>query len=170
MIAVLLSFFVAAVLFLGWVVFFGAPWVPSHTKDVKKAFTELYKLDKKDYIVDFGAGDGKVLKIAAQKGAKGMGIELNPIMALIATIRLIGNKGMKVKIGNYLLVDLPSETTVVYVFGDGRDIGKVYNRVESEAKRLGKTLYLISYAFPVPKKREAGYDGSSYLYKLGGKE
>ena len=166
MMAFLLSFFAVAILFLGWVVFFGAPWVPSHTKDVQKAFTELYKRGNKDFLVDFGAGDGKVLKIAARKGARGMGIELNPLMALVAALRLSRNKDMKVKVGNYLMIDLPEETTVVYVFGDGRDIGKVYKRAESEAKRLGKTLYLISYAFPVPKMREVGYDGSSYLYKL----
>lgn len=166
MMTILFSFIAIVVLFVGWVVFFGAPWVPSHKKDVERAFTKLYKLGKKDFVVDFGAGDGKVLAIAARKGARGMGIELNPLLALVAVLRLIAFKEMKVRVGNYLMVDLPTDTTIVYVFGDGRDITKVYKRVQSEANRLNKTIHLISYAFPVPKVKEDGFDGTGYLYKI----
>ena len=164
---ILWSFIAVFVLFMGWVVFFGAPWVPSHRRDVKKAFSELYKLDKKDFVVDFGAGDGKVLQIASKMGAKGgLGIELNPLLYLVAVVRLACIKNTRMKIGNYLQVKIPEETTVVYVFGDGRDITKVYNRVREEARRLDKTLFLISYAFPVPKKKEENFDGTSYLYRI----
>lgn len=163
---ILWSFVAVFLVFLGWVVFFGAPWVPSHKRDVKKAFTELYKLGKDDLVVDLGAGDGKVLKIASKYGAKGFGIELNPFLFLVAKLRLLGVKGAQMKLGNYLTVQLPRKTTVVYVFGDGRDITRVYNRVKEEANRLGRTLFLISYAFPVPKVKEEDFDGTSYLYRI----
>ena len=167
MMMILWSFIAVFLIFLGWVVFFGAPWVPSHKKDVKKAFTELYKLSEKDLLVDLGSGDGKVLKIASRFGAKGYGIELNPLLTLVAKIRLIGAKHIYIKLGNYLTTPLPKKTTVVYIFGDGRDIVKVYKRVQEEARRLDRTLFLISYAFPVPKVKEENFDGTSYLYRIG---
>ncbi len=164
---VLFVLIASIVLFMGWVVFFGAPWVPSHTKDVEKAFTELYKLGSKDLLVDFGAGDGKVLKIALKHGASVFGIELNPLLALISKLRLLGIKEARIQLGNYLQVALPKETTVVYTFGDGRDVVKIYNRIKTEAKRLDKTIYLISYAFPIRNVKETKFDGTSYLYKIG---
>ena len=164
---VLFKFIAGIVLFMGWVVFFGAPWVPSHTKDVEKAFTKLYKMGSDDFLVDFGAGDGKILKIAKKYGARGFGIELNPILVLLSKLRFLGARDVNIRLGSYLQVALPKETTVVYTFGDGRDVLKIYNRVKTEAERLEKTIYLISYAFPVKNVKEFKFDGTSYLYKVG---
>ena len=52
----------------------GAPYVPSEQKDLERAFTKLYKISKKDYLVDLGAGDGIVLKAAASHGAKAISL------------------------------------------------------------------------------------------------
>ena len=163
---ILFALIAGIVLFMGWVVFFGAPWVPSHTRDVEKAFTKLYRMSSGDFLVDFGAGDGKILKIAKKFGAKGLGIELNPILVLVSRLRFLGVKDVKIQLGSYLQIALPKETTVVYTFGDGRDVIKIYNRVKSEAERLKKTIYLISYAFPVRNIKECKFDGTSYLYKI----
>ena len=120
-----------------------------------------------DFLVDFGAGDGKILKIAKKYGARGFGIELNPILVLLSKLRFLGARDVNIRLGSYLQVALPKETTVVYTFGDGRDVLKIYNRVKTEAERLEKTIYLISYAFPVKNVKEFKFDGTSYLYKVG---
>ena len=73
---------------LSFTAFFGAPYVPSLKSELKKAFTKLYPLSEKDTLIDLGAGDGVVLKVASEFKAKGIGIELNPVFALISKFRL----------------------------------------------------------------------------------
>ncbi|HEU4716091.1 MAG TPA: hypothetical protein VFS14_04660, partial [Candidatus Saccharimonadales bacterium] len=63
----------AVVLLFGFVVFRGAPYVPSHKKDVAIAFEELYEVGKNDVVVDVGSGDGIILRMAAKRGARAVG-------------------------------------------------------------------------------------------------
>ncbi len=142
--------------------FTGAPYVPSKKVDLKTAFTELYPLSKKDTLIDFGAGDGAVLKAAADYGAKTIGIELNPILALIAKLRTHA----QIVCMSYYHYHFPPETTVVYLFGDSRDIKKMYTKIEKEAKRLNKAIYLISLGFPVPGQKIKKQRGAYYLYQI----
>ena len=72
------------VLLFGFVVFRGAPYVPSKRRDIKRAFEELYPLDDSDTLVDIGSGDGVVLRMAAKRGAHAVGYELNPILVLVS--------------------------------------------------------------------------------------
>ena len=65
----------------------GAPYVPSKREQVKQAFSELYKVSKKDFLIDLGSGDGVVLEMAREKGARVLGVELNPVMVLYARVR-----------------------------------------------------------------------------------
>ena len=41
--------------------FTGAPYVPSHRRDIQRVFREGVKLTKDDVVLDIGAGDGVVL-------------------------------------------------------------------------------------------------------------
>ena len=61
---------------------------------------------------------------------------------------------------------LPEKTTVVYVFGVGRDGDRLYDHLEAEAKRLGRDLVLISYATPAKKHRPDREFEAYYLYKI----
>lgn len=144
----------------------GAPYVPSKQKDLEKAFTKLYGLSKKDYLIDLGAGDGVVLKAAATHGAKALGVEINPLLAICTSLKLRRVKGVNVRCGDMYIFELPPETTVVYAYANNFTIPRLYKRVRSEAKRLNKTIYLISNAFDFKdikaQKRLAPY----YLYKI----
>ena len=46
--------------------FTGAPYVPSHRRDIQRVFREGVKLTKDDVVLDIGAGDGIVLIEAAK--------------------------------------------------------------------------------------------------------
>lgn len=136
------------VMAFGFVVVRGAPYVPSKKRDLKKAFTELYPMTGDDVLVDIGAGDGIVLREAMRAGAaRAIGYELNPILVLIA--RWLGRKApnASVVLQDFWYAKLPTETTIVYTFGDGRDIDKMAKKVADEAERLQKPLYFISYGF-----------------------
>lgn len=142
--------------------FTGAPYVPSRREDLNTAFTQLYPLGKKDTLIDLGAGAGAVMLAAEKHGAKTIGIELNPLLALIARLRTKGQVVCK----SYYYYNFPKDTTVVYVFGDSRDIAKIYQKVQTEATRLKKPLYLISLGFQIPEQTPEKQVGASFLYKI----
>ena len=154
------------VLAFGFMAFTGAPYLPSKRKDIERAFTELYKLTENDHVVDIGAGDGIVLRVASSRGARATGYEINPVIALIARFLSRGDSLVSVRVANLWSVAFPDDTTVVYVFGDTRDIKKMYAKVEEQATRLGRTLNLISYGFPVPGRQAVKKVGVSHLYRV----
>ena len=162
----ILPIFAILVLILGFTTFFGAPYVPSFKSELIKAFTKLYKLSSKDLLIDLGAGDGVVQKTASQYGAKSIGIELNPILALIAKFRLRKIEDAKIITKNFYNYEFPDETTVVYVFGDSRDIEKIKKKIEAESKRLKKDLYVISNGFEFHGYTAEKQVGSYHLYKI----
>lgn len=143
----------------------GAPYVPTHRRVLKKAFTDLYPLTSSDVLVDIGSGDGVVLRAAAKRGAKAVGYELNPFLYGISRI-LSRNPLIRVKLADFWYATLPQDTTVVYTFGESRDIAKMYALVQKTASQFGRPLYFISFGFAVPGEKQHKYDGSFYLYKV----
>ncbi len=158
--------FAVIVIFLGFTAFFGAPYVPSLKSEVVKAFTKLYKISDKDLLIDLGAGDGIVQKIAGNYGAKSVGVELNPFFALIAKFRLRKTKNAKIIIKNFFKYEFPKETTVIYVFGDSRDLTKIFKKIEIEAKRLKKPLKVISYGFQTKDYKLLNQVDAYFLYEV----
>jgi hypothetical protein len=153
------------IVLFGFVVFRGAPYVPSKRKEIAQAFTELYALDNDDLLVDIGSGDGIVLREASRRGARAVGYELNPLLVLIS--RFISRKDDKVStyLADFWRVKLPAETTVVYTFGESRDIARMAKKVSEEADRLGKPLAFISFGFMVPGQEPLKKLGAYYLYQ-----
>lgn len=148
--------------------FIGAPYVPSHTRQVRKAFRALRPLHGKDVLVDIGSGDGVVLREALRGGAgKVIGYEINPFLVVVAKLRLYkSGANSEVKLANFWHVSFPPEVTVVYTFGESRDIAKMYKKVEQEATRLDREIDFISYAFAVPGRACKTHRGSHYLYRV----
>ena len=56
--------------------------------------------------------------------------------------------------------------TVVYTFGESRDIVKMAKKVASEATHLGRPLMFISYGFAVPGYEPVKKYGAHYLYQI----
>lgn len=69
-------------------VFWGAPFVPS-TMRVAKRMLELADVQPGQKVVDLGAGDGRIVILAAKNfGAKAVGVEIDPTRWLIANLRI----------------------------------------------------------------------------------
>ncbi len=154
------------ILAFGFVVFFGAPYVPSRRKHIRAAFDELYKLDSKDVLLDLGAGDGVVLREAARYGAQAVGYELNPLLVWVT--RLLSRKypTVQAKLANIWTTPFPDDTTIVYLFSDARDIKRLTRRIEDETTRLEHTLYVLSYGFELPGYTSIGQQGAYHLYEI----
>ncbi|MEI6228928.1 MAG: hypothetical protein WCP11_02825 [Candidatus Saccharibacteria bacterium] len=153
-------FAVIIVLIFGFVVFRGSPYVPSRKRYINQAFTELYAVSKKDFLVDIGSGDGIVLREAAKLGARAIGYEINPILVVIANLISIKNPKVKTNLADFWFARLPDETTLVYVFSVQRDIKRLANKLQKEVNRIGEPIHLISYAgdfdqFRMIKKKAA---------------
>lgn len=151
----------------GLVVFRGAPYVPTLKRQRQQAFEELYKVSSRDLVVDLGSGDGGLLRYASQKGAKAVGYELNPFLVVAAWFLGRSYKNQTTKWSDFWLVSLPIETTLVYVFINGRDMKRLERYLKSHVAKTGRPLAVISYGFKLPasvpmQKRV----GPMHLYKL----
>lgn len=153
-------------IFFGLVVFLGAPYVPSHKKATQEAFEKLYKLGDKDLLVDFGSGDGAILRWANKLGARAVGYEINPFLVLVSRLMSLGNKNIEIKMTNLWQQLIPDETTVIYAFVVTRDVKKLASKVQAEANRLGRQIYLISYGNQVKQFKQQAKSKGHYLYKI----
>ena len=145
----------------------GAPYVPSHRQQLVALFDDLYKLKATDLVIDIGSGDGVVLAEVARRGAKALGYEINPVLVLISKLRLYKYRQLvQIKLANFWSVDFPASTSLVYTFGESRDINKMYQKVEAQAKRLNKTIYFVSYGFEVKSHQPLKSHQAHHLYKI----
>lgn len=137
------------VLLFGVAAFFGAPYVPSQKKYAARALEKLYPLGKRDVLVDIGAGDGLILRLASACGARAVGYEINPLLWLIARLASRRDARVSVRLANFWRAPLPDETTVVYAFSVHRDGPRLADKLTREAARLGRPLVLICLGSPL---------------------
>ncbi len=79
------------VICFGFVLLYGAPYVPTLKKQVEDAL-DLADVKPGECLVELGSGDGRVLIAAAKRGCSCIGYELNPIMFVISLIKTTGQK------------------------------------------------------------------------------
>jgi len=141
----------------------GAPYVPTHTKQVEIAL-DLLDLKTGDHLVDVGSGDGKVLLAGAKKGLKVTGYEINPMLCLVSWFRLrrFGNLG-KVVWGDMWSRPLPIDTKGVFVFTMGRYMPRVREKILKEGL---KNVKLASFGFELPGQELDDKKGAVFLYKI----
>jgi hypothetical protein len=58
-------------------------WVPTPTAMVEKMMT-MAEINEKDYVVDLGSGDGRIVIAAAQRGAKAHGVEYDETLLAVS--------------------------------------------------------------------------------------
>ena len=152
------------ILLFGFVVFFGAPYVPSQRRYVRRAFEQLYPLSSRDVLVDIGAGDGLVLRCARHYGARAVGYEINPILYFIARWLSRHDPMVTVHLANFWTATLPDDTTVIYAFSVMRDGPRLERKLQREATRLNRPLVLLSHGNPLPNQPLDGQFEAYYRY------
>jgi len=163
---ILLVIFSVIFLIFGFVVFFGAPYVPSHHTETKRAFEELYPLSDKDTLVDVGSGDGIILRLAAKHGAKAVGYELNPVLVAIARFLSRNQPKVSVTTANFWRKPLPDDVTIVYAFAVTRDGKRLVKRLQEEADRLGGSFHVMTYGSRLPGRKATDKRRAHYLYEF----
>ncbi len=150
------------VLLFGFVVAFGAPYLPTLKSQADTAL-DLLDLKPGQTLLELGCGDGRVAKQAAKRGLKVIGYELNPILVLIARIHTFKyRKQVSIKWRNYWSAKWPA-TDGIFVFLLDRYMKKLDKKIIQEYK--GRRVKLVSYTFMIPGKKPAKLANGVYLYR-----
>ncbi len=146
----------------------GAPYIPSHKKQVRRAFSELYPLKETDRILDLGSGTGTVLNVAREYSARALGYELNPVLWAGSRMALQNDTHIEIELKDYNRVTkLPSDVTVVYAFTTSRSINTIARKLEQWSEH--QDLDFISYGFTIEGHEADKTVGPMHLYHFSHK-
>lgn len=143
--------FLVVILSALWMIvpaFYGPPSVPTRMNRIRKAL-QLANLQPGETVYDLGAGDGRVLLIAASEfNAKAIGVEVGPVQCLFIKLRALasghGNK-IRVKWGNYFKADLKN-ADVVFIYATSKETSKLASHLKTQMNP-GSRLVSISADF-----------------------
>jgi SAM-dependent methyltransferase len=160
MLTVLGLLLVFLILCFGFVLLFGAPYLPTLTKQATIAL-DMIDLQPGQTLLELGCGDGKILVAAARRGWKVTGYELNPLLVLVCLWRTRHyRKLVRVRWGNFWTQTWPT-TDGIFVFVMQRQMHKLDTKITESAT---KPLKLVSFAFTVPGKKAVQQRDGVYLY------
>lgn len=148
------------ILLFGFVVAFGAPFLPT-LKAQQTAALDLLSLKPGQTLLKLGSGDGRVLRAAAERGIIAIGYELNPVLVIWSHIRNWRYRRLiTVHWKNFWRHKLPV-TDGIYVFLLDRYMKKLDKKITQET---GKKVKLVSYAFKIPDKKPVKELNGLFLY------
>lgn len=143
------------ILFIGiglfsFVVFRGAPYLPTLNSQVQEAL-KLLNLKPGQTLLELGSGDGRLLRAAAEQGIYSIGYELNPLLVVWSKLRHWRYRQfISVKWADYWLAQWPPSDGM-YVFLLAKYMKKLDNKVIQYAK--GKSYKLVSFTFEIPGRK-----------------
>ncbi|MBL7058229.1 hypothetical protein ISS03_02725 [Patescibacteria group bacterium] len=146
----------------------GAPWVPTWNGDMQR-FLELADIKKGQKMYDLGCGDGRLVCIAANAGAKAVGFEISIFPYLLACFRVIFSRtpNCKIQFKNFWQVDL-GDADIVYFFLMPKFYPRLKEKLEKEL-RVGTKVIAYSWAIEgwVPLKKSTHQNKvNMYLYEI----
>lgn len=146
-------------LIISW--FYGAPYVPTATSEVK-TFVQKIKVPKNAHMIELGCGDGRVLRIFAKEhGVKGRGYDINPIVLTIARISTYFQKlDLSFHNKDIRTLDL-SKYDIIYIFL----FPKLIHELKDQIMNVKPGAIIISHGFKIPfleKERTHTYQGKKF--------
>lgn len=129
--------------------FFGPPSVPTRHERIRKAL-QLARLQPDEILYDLGAGDGRVLVIAAKEfNARAVGIEIGPVQCAFSWGNTLWNRvssKVKIEARNFYQADL-SEADVVFAYLTSDQANRLQEKLKKELKSSARVV-TISFNFP----------------------
>lgn len=148
-ISFLFSVVILSALWMAVPAFFGPPSVPTRVNRIRKAL-QLSDLQPGETIYDLGAGDGRVLLIAASEfNARAVGVEVGPVQCMLIALRALASGNgddIHVRWGNYFKADL-KDADVVFIYATSRQMGKLAGHLKGQMKP-GSRLVSVSADLP----------------------
>jgi Mycolic acid cyclopropane synthetase len=158
---ILVTVLAVVILLFGFVVAFGPPYVPTLTKQ-KIVALDLLDLQPGQTLLELGSGDGRVMRAAAARGLRVVGVELNPILVLVAYVMTWRyRKQVHILWGNMWQLTWPPADGV-FTFLLPRLMPKLDRCLEAWHT---KPLPLASFAFAIPGKKPTRTKDGVFLYR-----
>lgn len=156
---------IIVVLLFGFVVAFGAPYLPTLKGQVTTAL-DLLNLKPGQTMLELGCGDGRVARQAAKRGIRVVGYELNPLLVLIAkAYNFRYRKLVKIRWADYWRVKWPPADGI-YVFLLEKYMPKLDKKIIQSTKNSnGKSIKLVSHGFRIPHKKPVKFVNGVHLYR-----
>ena len=126
----------------------GAPFVPTRAK-ASKRMIELAHISKGTRVYDLGSGDGKLLFMAAEKGAIATGFEINPFLVLFTNVKALFypyRTRIRAVWKNFWFTDL-SQADVIFLYLIPWKMEKLEQKFLKETKP-GTKIISNSFIFP----------------------
>jgi SAM-dependent methyltransferase len=159
--AILLYILIGVILIFGFVILFGAPYLPTFKKQIVQAI-ELLDLKPGQHLIELGCGDGRVLLEAAKRGLKVTGYEINPILVLVCIIKTWKYRNnVKVVWGNFWQKNWPP-TDGIFVFLLDKYMNKLNQKI---IQTYSKKVNLVSFAFKIPNRPIDDEKNGLFLYR-----
>ncbi len=132
-----------------WPFFAGAPWVPMPIRMARRML-QLAEVQPGETVYDLGAGDGRVVIVAAREfGARAIGIEIDPLRALLSQLTLLvfGLKSRaRIIRANLFEVNLQdADVVIIYL------LPKAYERLVPKLRaELKPGVRVVTLTYPLP--------------------
>lgn len=128
--------------------FLGAPFLPILGRDGHAAL-DLAGLKSGETLIDLGSGDGRLLLVAAERGAYAIGYEINPLLYLWSLMRCLRHRDkIKIHLGDFWHTKLPP-ADVIYVFLIKRYTARLDAKLKADLKSPTR---VVSYVFELPRQ------------------
>lgn len=147
---IILFIFCVFVLLFGFVILFGAPYLPTLRPQIHDAL-ELLDLKKGQTLLELGSGDGRILNEAARRGLHAVGYEINPILVVVSYfVTYKYRASVEIRWMSFWRADWP-RTDGIYVFLLDKYMKKLDKKVIQQIG-LNGSARLVSFGFEVPNK------------------
>jgi ribosomal protein L11 methylase PrmA len=129
----------------------GAPFVPTPMEAVERILKEAH-IKKGEKVFDIGCGDGRMVYLAAKEyGADATGLELSPLVYVLARIRkLIWRSKARILFRNFKNQDF-SKANVIVCYLLPETLAYLQPKLDDELK---KGTRVVSYAFQIGTWKE----------------
>lgn len=158
---VLIAAIICIILLFSFVIFFGAPYLPTLKKQSDDAF-KLLNLEPGQILLELGSGDGRILREAAKRGINGIGYEINPVLVWYSRLRAWRYRHLlRFECRNYWHKTLPP-CDGIYVFLLDKYMVKLDKKIVQE---VPKPVKVVSYAFKIPGRQPVRERNALCLYE-----
>lgn len=143
-------------------IFLRVPFMPTHKKQARKMM-DLAEIKVGMKVVDLGSGAGRLLFLAAERGAFAVGYELNPFLVLWTKLMIIlkGRQDL-VKVHYKTIYDANiKDADVIMMFLFPSHMIKIIPKLD-EAKSGAK---ILAYTFPAKNWTPIKHEEAIYVYK-----